>query len=609
MGIFRTNDPTQFDDIDGIIIDEQAPPPAIGGIAANVGILVGQFQRGSEELSLPLGSIGNFHEDYGKSSFSGNKQLKNKRFGQLKLIRAVASDAVKATLTLDSKLKMDAKYKGAYGNLIKVTVSNTNGDSDAVAQVESLTCPADSGGDLDGEGILAQDDAGSVAFWIDVDDSGTTIPAWASAADRAIEVTTISTGDAATVVAGLMAAAINADSKFVAPAPGAAVVSVTHTPAGARSAGIADGLSSGFSAAIDTAGAAAVDAGVKITVEDTNPGAVLPVEVYDPILIASVDASTFAESKLIDATVLDAGSGEIANQVATPLASGDDGTIVDSDYEAAIAKASPEKSGNVLFLDEYNAARNGYLKAHAASTQDKMVICCGPEVQNAAAAIADVANYRDADGRIMYAWPYVQTRIDGALEYTPPASWVASIYTQVSPHIALSYTSNTKFLGGITDLKYKESRNTFISLDAAGVMALELDSDIGFLVKNAVVTQILSSSKRTVLRRRMADFLQDSIAFFLKNYQNDVNSTEKRTEVKSAIIDFDTRLVRDGIVPGEQDVKGGAPLLVDTESLNTDNVVAAGMFKILYKRRIFSSMRYIVLTAEIGESVVVTEGE
>ena len=101
MGIFRTNDPTQFDDIDGIIVDETAPPANITGVAANIAILAGQFQRGPAELSLPIGSIGEFHEIYGKSSFSGNKQLKNKKFGRLKIIRVVASDAAKASYTAD----------------------------------------------------------------------------------------------------------------------------------------------------------------------------------------------------------------------------------------------------------------------------------------------------------------------------------------------------------------------------------------------------------------------------------------------------------------------------------------------------------------------------
>lgn len=481
MGIFRTNDPTQFDDIDGIIIDEQAPPPSITGVSANTVILVGDFDRGPTGLSLPIGSIGEVREVYGNERLkSGNKQLANKRFGRLRLIRAIAAAAVKATDTLSAgatpTLKFDAKYFGAYGNSITVAV-----------------------------------EVGSGAI------------------------------------------------------------------------------------------------GKKYTIADTSANAVLPVEIYDQVLIANVDTlKTFANSSLISATVLSV-AAEPDDQAATALTLGADGTLADTDYETAIALAEEERAGNLIFLDVYNATRNGYLKTHVSATQDKMCVVCGDQGDSRATAITNAASYRDADGRVIYAWPYVQTTIVGGQELTPPASWVASVFSQTSPHIALSFTGNTGFLAGITDLEFKESRNGYIALNEAGVLSLERDLDIGFLIKNAVTTNIINSEKREVLRRRMADFLTDSIALFLKNYQNQVNSSAKRDEVKAAILDFDTRLVRDGILPGSQDVKGGDPVLVDTESLNTDSIIALGQFRILYKRRIFSSMRFIVLQAEIGTGVVVTE--
>lgn len=479
MGIFRTNDPTQFDDIDGIIIDESAPPSSITGVSANVVIMAAQFQRGPAGLSGLVGSIGELQEAYGKSSYLGNLALKNKVFGLLKLIRVIASDSVKGLLTIDDGASTDiitftAKYFGVYGNGIKITTE------------------------------------------------------------------------------------------------------------------------------------AATNAGIKYTIQDTNIDAVLPVEVYDDIEIASVDASTFAASQLVDALVL-ATSAEPDIIAATALATGSDGTIVDTDYEDAIVFAEQERAGNCLFLDDYNATRNGYLKAHSAATQNKMVIMAGLETDADTDAITDVVNYRDTDGRNIYAWPWVQTSIGGALVWQNPASWLASIFSQTSPHVSLAFAENTQFLAGVVDLKSKVSRAKHIALDAAGVCSFEQDLDIGFKVKNAVTTHIINSEKRPILRRRMADFLTDSIALFLKNYQNSVNSKDKRDEVKGQILDFDSRLIRDGVLPGEQDVSDGSPVLVDTDSLNTDSVVAQGMFKILYKRRIFSSMRYIVLQAEIGTGVVVTE--
>lgn len=69
-------------------------------------------------------------------------------------------------------------------------------------------------GAIDGRYFIMQETAGSVAFWIDEDDSGTTIPGGAASADRAVEITTINSGDDADVRATKIAAALDADAAF-----------------------------------------------------------------------------------------------------------------------------------------------------------------------------------------------------------------------------------------------------------------------------------------------------------------------------------------------------------------------------------------------------------
>jgi hypothetical protein len=477
MGIFRSTNPAEFDDVDGIIINESAPAPNVAGVAANTAILVGQFERGPvNELTL-VGSIGELHELFGKSSAKGNLALKNKRFGMLKVVRAAAAAAAKATLSASSsatpRISFTAKYVGAYGNSIKVTIA-----------------------------------AGS-------------------------------------------------------------------------------------------------SAGKKYTFQDTSDDAVLPAEVYDNVEIASV-GSTFSGSRLVDVAVLSS-AAEPDNQAATSLASGSDGTIADGDYEDAIAVTEVEGAGNILFLDEYTATRNGYLKTSMANTQDKMAIICGAEGDNRAAAVADVASYRDSDGRLIYAYPWVKTSIDGVDTYTQPAAWMASLLSQIAPNIDPAYAKNTQYLAGMTGLKFSLSRADYIALKDAGISAFENDQDIGFKVKSGVVTQIADSSKIMVARRRMADYLTASVARYLKNFQNAPNTKANRTAVKAAILAFIESNESDGMLPRDSDVKSGLAKLVDTESLNTDLTIAQGYFKILWKQRIHSSMRFIVIQAEIGESVVVTE--
>jgi hypothetical protein len=479
MGIFRSSDPTTWDDVDGIVIDESAPPPNVQGVAANIAIAVAQAQRGSGDLT-EVGSIGEIHEMYGKSdSYGLNLALKNKKFGRLKIVRVIASDAVAAVKAFESsstaRITFTAKQgKGVYGNGIQVKI-----------------------------------EAGSTS-------------------------------------------------------------------------------------------------GKKYTIQDTNTGAVLPLEVYDNVAIASITSATFASSNLITA-VVNSSAAEPDNAAFTALATGSDGTVANSDYEDALEKCEIEGAGNFIFLDSYNSTRNGYLEAHAATTQDKMVILAGAEGDSVSTAISDVANYRDTEGRIIYAYPWVKTVIGGVDTYQSPASWVASILSQTAPHIDPAFVANAGFLTGVTGLKVAMNRANYINLKDAGIMAFEYDADIGHKIKSGVVTQIANSSKVMVLRRRMADFLTNSAAKFLKNYQNAVNSKQNRNLVKGAFLQFIDSLERDGILPKDSEVSSGLAKLVDVNSLNTDASIAAGFFKILWKQRIFSSMRYIVLQAEIGESVVVTE--
>ena len=601
MGIWRSNDPTTFDDVDQIVINETAPPPNIRGASSNVAILVGQFERGPEILT-DVGGTQELYETFGKALTSGLKALKSKKFGRLKIVRAVAAAAVKAVKIFQSsatdRISFTAKWRGAYGNSIQVKIEEA---STSRQHAGTITTVADVAASLDGKYFILADEVGTVGFWIDVDNGGGTAPAGALAAARQVEITTIATGDAASVVATKVAAAIEADSKFSASAVGTLVSwnVVAYAPeVGSESAG-----DSGFTVVETVAG---VYGGKKYTIRDNSATAALPTEVYDGVKIGEVVANaSFAASALVDAAVISS-AAEPDNVAFTNLLTGADGSIADTDYEAAIALCEVELAGNFVFLDEYNAIRRGYLKVHVLNAPDKMVILGGPEVQSVAEVITDVANYRDTDGRIIYAYPWVKTTIDGTSQFVSPASFYASLLSQTAPNIDPAYAANSGFLAGITELKYSLNRTNYINLLAAGVSAFEIDSDIGPKIKSGVTTQTVNSSKIMVFRRRMADYLTESAARFLKNYQNAPNTVANRRAVKAAILAFIEGQEQAGLLPRDTEVQNGLAKLVDVEVLNTNTSIALGFFKILWKQRIFSSMRFIVIEAEIGEAVVVT---
>ena len=345
--------------------------------------------------------------------------------------------------------------------------------------------------------------------------------------------------------------------------------------------------------------------GSKYTVHDANPGAVFPDEVYDNVLITAA-ASAFNSSNLIAVTVLATGH-EPSVASATNLASGTDGTVENLDYQAAIAETQINGAGNILFLDVYNATTKGYLQTSMAATTDKMCILAGADGDSVSTAVSDVASFRDAQGRMIYAYPWVYTSIGGVPTPVSPASFYAALLSQIAPNIDPAYAANTQYLQGITSLVSSLQRSDYINLAAAGISAFEIDPDIGPKVKSGVVTQIANSSLIMVFRRRMADYLMASIGKYLLNYENAPNSLENRNQIGASITSFNTLLENSGIVPKDSELQSGKASLIDTTSLNTDTSVGNGYMKILYMRRIYSSMRFIVLQAEIGETVIVTE--
>ncbi len=479
MGIYSSTNPVDWGSLDGIYIDDTAPPPSVNGVAANTAILVGQFERGAPEIQT-VGSIGELYQLYGNNiAFGGLIALQNKKFGLLKIVRVIASGAAKGAKTFqkstDNIITFTALWKGVYGNSITVKIEE-----------------------------------GSVS-------------------------------------------------------------------------------------------------GSKYTIHDGNANAVWPDEVYDNVDITAV-GDTFAGSNLITATVVSSAHGEPTVAVATALISGSNGSVADTDYQDSIeGQTQSNLVGNILFLDAYNSTRAGYLQTSMGDTTDKMCLVTGDAGDSVSDAADNVNDLRDSDGRIIYAYPYVYTTISGTSTLVNPCSFYASLLSQIAPNIDPAYASNSQYLSGIDSLEISLQRSDYITLLNAGVSAFEYDADVGFKVKSGIVTQIADSSKIMIFRRRMADYIIQSLAKFLKNYQNAPNSESNRTNVNSAITSFNRSLEDSGLVPTDAEVNTGKASIIDTKSLNTDASIAAGYFKILYKRRIYSSMRFIVLQTEIGESVVVTE--
>jgi hypothetical protein len=177
---------------------------------------VGNGVTGSD--SGATGTLDNYSEDFSGADkdIDNFKEALDATWTEIKAIKGTDKwfNVVNSSLSgIASKVdsQIAAEIKGA--------IYRWNGSDFSITEIlrpeiTSILARADVGGDLDGTYFITYDQNGSVGWWIDVDDSGTTIPAGAAAADRNVEITTIATGDSIGDVATKLQAATNADSEY-----------------------------------------------------------------------------------------------------------------------------------------------------------------------------------------------------------------------------------------------------------------------------------------------------------------------------------------------------------------------------------------------------------
>ena len=138
------------------------------------------------------------------------------------------------TLTVVATYNLTVQSSGVTGVIVT---------SNILPEITDITTVADVAGSLDGTYFILYEPgpAGSVAFWFDVDDSGTAEPAHGAA--RSFEINTVATGNTANQVAAAANLVINADPSFSTGIAGN-LITVTNALSGPINDGVAG--TSGF---------------------------------------------------------------------------------------------------------------------------------------------------------------------------------------------------------------------------------------------------------------------------------------------------------------------------------------------------------------------------
>jgi hypothetical protein len=220
---------------------------------------------------------------------------------------------------------------------------------------------------------------------------------------------------------------------------------------------------------------------------------------------------------------------------------------------------------------------------------------------------------------VIYAWPGARTFVpeavgtrlrtadglttsDGILDVGFDG-WEISLMSNTAPekNIGQAAAPTPEILSSVLGVQRGVERldmPNYITLRANGVAALRIDRTVGPIVQSGITSSLIAGEKN-IARRRMADFIQDSIARrlvqFCKLPLTDANKDSAVSETHA----FLRELLSENN-PAAQRIAG---FEVDAISGNTPELEAQGIFVIIVKVRTLASMDFIVLQTNIGEGV------
>lgn len=361
--------------------------------------------------------------------------------------------AIEAAIVADSEFQTAVALVGTAFTVEHVALGTVPDSIDGVTDPTGFAISTSQQGvDVDvgltGSGFILKDDVGSVGFWIDVDDAGAVAPADVLAADRQVEITTITAGMLDTQVATQLQIAVSGDSKFGATVNSATVV-ITDAATGDRVPDLADSVNvgTGFTFSVTTQGVSEVDQvdelflihassqgiwgdkiGVKVITTDdriVEPNSFIievykfanqatPVETFfvsrDEAQLDGFGRNMYLEEVLQSSNYINAQDNVAIDNAILPLAqatilfmgAGDDGlAVTDGDMITASDKLSnPDDLFTTVLMDGgfATAAYGQQLASIAEARQDSVALLSVPFAAEASANyLNDIIDYRKTD--------------------------------------------------------------------------------------------------------------------------------------------------------------------------------------------------------------------
>lgn len=298
--------------------------------------------------------------------------------------------------------------------------------------------------------------------------------------------------------------------------------------------------------------------------------------------------------------------------------------------DALLADKDPQRDINIVIAARKSTTIASKLKSHALESSSRglgriAIISPALSLVTLAAAGADTAPGVGGtrDEGVFYSWPGCQhsvpeavnfrlktadglTTVDGILD-DPFDGWLAALLSNLAPErnpgqaaapVPQIFAPILNYQRACPDLSMPE----YIFLRSKGIAALRLDKTSGPIIQSGVTTSLISGQK-DINRRRFSYFIQDSCAARLMQYGKLPISNQLKDGSVGELNAFGSELLSENN-PSAQRIDG---YLVDDKSGNTPDLLAKGIFVVIFKVKMTPISDFIVFQAEVGNGVNVTQ--
>jgi hypothetical protein len=323
----------------------------------------------------------------------------------------------------------------------------------------------------------------------------------------------------------------------------------------------------------------------------------------------------------------------------TPYTAGVNAAI-DAAYITAIDSmlqdVAPARDINIVFsarTSPSDASPQGLIRAqlkthvlNASAVGLGRTACTAPDLRTVSASIATGDSSPGVGAqrheRVIYDWPGAQTFVPEAVDITLGTAdglnttdgildtradgWLAAVLSNLPPERNPGQSGPpvdavlAPILGlqrGLSALKMGD----YINMRAAGICGLRMDKTVGPIFQSGITTSLVSGQKN-IARRRMADFIQDSVSKSIIHFAKQPLTTKLKDDIVGEIDAFLTILQSPSNPPAQRIVG----YVIDDKSGNTPELEAKGIFVVIGRVRTLASADFIVFQTEIGEGVVIT---